>query len=78
MTDTRVVRCVSKISVYHGKRPIFVLFVKLLTGYGQLLLAEFKYGLVPKESFAELIGDQAKPRRYVCAQCIRHRRPIQD
>jgi sulfide:quinone oxidoreductase len=38
---------------------------QLLTGYGQLLLAEFKYGLVPKESFAELIGDQAKPRRCV-------------
>lgn len=35
----------------------------LLTGYGELLLAEFKYGLVPAESFANSIGDQATPRR---------------
>lgn len=37
----------------------------LLTGYGQLMLAEFKYGLVPKESFASIpgIGDQSVPRR---------------
>ncbi|KAI0781014.1 FAD/NAD-P-binding domain-containing protein [Trametes elegans] len=34
----------------------------LLTGYGQLLLAEFKYGLEPKESFAHILGDQATPR----------------
>lgn len=34
----------------------------LLTGYGQLLLAEFKYGLEPKESFGAFI-DQAKPNR---------------
>uniref|UniRef100_A0A0W0F900 Sulfide:quinone oxidoreductase, mitochondrial n=1 Tax=Moniliophthora roreri TaxID=221103 RepID=A0A0W0F900_MONRR len=33
----------------------------LLTGYGQLLLAEFKYGLEPKESFSWL--DQGKPNR---------------
>ena len=25
------------------------------------MLAEFKYGLVPKESFADTLGDQAKP-----------------
>ncbi|KAI0256917.1 FAD/NAD-P-binding domain-containing protein [Lactifluus subvellereus] len=35
----------------------------LLTGYGELLLAEFKYGLVPAESFANYVGDQATPRR---------------
>jgi hypothetical protein len=28
------------------------------------MLAEFKYGLVPKESFA-FLGDQAKSGRYV-------------
>ncbi|PCH38220.1 FAD/NAD(P)-binding domain-containing protein [Wolfiporia cocos MD-104 SS10] len=35
----------------------------LLTGYGQLMLAEFKYGLEPKESLANYFGDQATPRR---------------
>ncbi|QRW27203.1 sulfide-quinone oxidoreductase [Rhizoctonia solani] len=36
----------------------------LLTGYNQLMLAEFVYGLQPKESFAELFGiDQIVPRR---------------
>ncbi|KZT11374.1 sulfide-quinone oxidoreductase [Laetiporus sulphureus 93-53] len=35
----------------------------LLTGYGQLMLAEFKYGLEPKETFATYFGDQKKPRR---------------
>ncbi|KAK7054929.1 hypothetical protein VNI00_003392 [Paramarasmius palmivorus] len=34
---------------------------QLLTGYGELLLTEFKYGLEPKESFAWL--DQGKPNR---------------
>ncbi|KAI0709114.1 FAD/NAD-P-binding domain-containing protein [Earliella scabrosa] len=34
----------------------------LLTGYGELMLAEFKYGLEPKESFASVFGDQAIPR----------------
>ncbi|KAL0946941.1 hypothetical protein HGRIS_013100 [Hohenbuehelia grisea] len=34
----------------------------LLTGYGELMLAEFKYGLEPKESFAYL-GDQTQRRR---------------
>jgi len=34
----------------------------LLTGYGELLLAEFKYGLEPKESFAWM--DQSKPNRF--------------
>ncbi|KAK7467116.1 hypothetical protein VKT23_004175 [Stygiomarasmius scandens] len=33
----------------------------LLTGYGELMLAEFKYGLEPKESFAWM--DQSKPNR---------------
>ncbi|QRV86313.1 sulfide-quinone oxidoreductase [Ceratobasidium sp. AG-Ba] len=36
----------------------------LLTGYDQLMLAEFVYGLKPKETFAELFGiDQIKPRK---------------
>jgi len=35
----------------------------LLTGYGELMLAEFKYGLEPKESFASYLGDQAVPRK---------------
>ncbi|KAG8929150.1 hypothetical protein FRC02_005950 [Tulasnella sp. 418] len=35
----------------------------LLTGYGQLMLAEFVYGLKPKETFASVLGDQAKPKR---------------
>lgn len=34
----------------------------LLTGKGELLLAEFKYGLEPKESFAHIV-DQAKPQK---------------
>lgn len=35
----------------------------LLTGYGELMLAEFKYEFVPKESFANYLGDQTKRRR---------------
>ncbi|TFK54924.1 sulfide-quinone oxidoreductase [Heliocybe sulcata] len=35
----------------------------LLTGYGQLMLAEFKYDAIPEETFAEYFGDQAQPRR---------------
>ncbi|KAI0321640.1 FAD/NAD-P-binding domain-containing protein [Amylostereum chailletii] len=35
----------------------------LLTGYGELMLAEFKYGLEPEETFAKYLGDQATPRR---------------
>jgi sulfide:quinone oxidoreductase len=36
----------------------------LLTEYGKVLLAEFKYGGVPKETFGDLLGvDQAEPRR---------------
>ncbi|KAJ5669554.1 Sulfide:quinone oxidoreductase [Penicillium macrosclerotiorum] len=36
----------------------------LLTEYGKVLLAEFKYGGQPKETFGELFGiDQATPRR---------------
>ncbi|KAK6005917.1 hypothetical protein QM012_007559 [Aureobasidium pullulans] len=35
----------------------------LLTGYGKVLLAEFKYGGVPKETFSWLGMDQATPRR---------------
>ncbi|GBE82311.1 Sulfide:quinone oxidoreductase, mitochondrial [Sparassis crispa] len=36
----------------------------LLTGYGQLMLAEFTYGLVPKETFANYLGDQSVPNRF--------------
>ncbi|THH03805.1 hypothetical protein EW145_g5992 [Phellinidium pouzarii] len=35
----------------------------LLLDYGHLMLAEFKYGLVPEETFANLLGDQAKPSK---------------
>lgn len=36
----------------------------LLTEYGKVLLAEFKYGPEPKETFANLFGiDQGEPRR---------------
>lgn len=36
----------------------------LLTEYGKVMLAEFKYGGVPKETFGEMFGiDQAVPRR---------------
>lgn len=36
----------------------------LLTEYGKVLLAEFKYGAVPKETFGNWFGiDQATPRR---------------
>ncbi|EAW11100.1 NAD(P)/FAD-dependent oxidoreductase [Aspergillus clavatus NRRL 1] len=36
----------------------------LLTEYGKVLLAEFKYGGVPKETFGNVLGiDQATPRR---------------
>ncbi|KAK6204038.1 hypothetical protein LQW54_008499 [Pestalotiopsis sp. IQ-011] len=35
----------------------------LLTGHGELMLCEFKYGGVPKETFAGLFGGQEKPRR---------------
>jgi len=35
----------------------------LLTGYNQLMLAEFKYGLEPKESFSRFFN-QAKPNRF--------------
>ncbi|KAK1750422.1 putative Sulfide:quinone oxidoreductase mitochondrial precursor [Echria macrotheca] len=35
----------------------------LLTEYGKVLLAEFKYGGEPKETFGGILGDQATPRR---------------
>ncbi|KAF8636578.1 hypothetical protein AX17_003389 [Amanita inopinata Kibby_2008] len=35
----------------------------LLTGYGELMLAEFKYGLIPKESFGSFF-DQTKSQRF--------------
>ncbi|GLB34991.1 putative protein with domain-containing protein [Lyophyllum shimeji] len=41
----------------------------LLTGYGELMLAEFKYGLEPKETFSAIL-DQSKPhRRVLKADC---------
>ncbi len=35
----------------------------LLTGHNELMLCEFKYGGVPKETFARFFGGQEKPRR---------------
>jgi len=35
----------------------------LLTGYGEVMLAEFMYGFEPKESFSKFLGDQKQPRR---------------
>ena len=35
----------------------------LLTGHNELMLAEFKYGLVPEETFAKFGFDQAKPNK---------------
>lgn len=41
---------------------------QLLTGYDQLMLAEFKYGLEPKETFGGVLGiDQAVPRKCVAS-----------
>ena len=39
------------------------------------MLAEFKYGLEPKETFAKYLGDQAKPRRYVLQTILLHLLP---
>ena len=36
------------------------------------MLAEFKYGLEPKETFAKYLGDQAKPRRFVLLTILSH------
>lgn len=33
----------------------------LLTGHNELMLAEFKYGGIPKETFAPILGSQDKP-----------------
>lgn len=41
---------------------------QLLTGYNQLMLAEFKYGLEPKETFSDFF-DQAKPNRSALTSC---------
>lgn len=54
--------------VMEGKEPTAIYdgytSCPLLTQYGKVLLAEFKYGGVPKESFNEWLGwDQIKPRR---------------
>ena len=45
---------------------------QLLTGHGELMLAEFKYGLEPKETFAKYLGDQVKPRRFVLLAILSH------
>ena len=45
----------------HFQCYVLILY-KLLTGYGELLLAEFKYGLEPKETFGAFV-DQAKSQR---------------
>jgi sulfide:quinone oxidoreductase len=34
----------------------------LLTGHNELMLCEFKYGGVPKETFADIFGGQETPR----------------
>lgn len=39
------------------------------------MLAEFKYGLEPKETFAKYLGDQVKPRRYVFQTILLHLPP---
>ena len=49
---------------FHFEPTLILLGTQLLTGYGQLLLAEFKYGGEPKETFANYLGDQATPRRF--------------
>ncbi|PKS11010.1 hypothetical protein jhhlp_002769 [Lomentospora prolificans] len=35
----------------------------LITGHNELMLCEFKYGGVPQETFAGILGGQEKPRR---------------
>ncbi|KAI1343093.1 FAD/NAD(P)-binding domain-containing protein [Xylariaceae sp. FL0016] len=35
----------------------------LLTGHGELMLCEFKYGGIPKETFARFLGGQEEPNR---------------
>ncbi|KAF5014911.1 hypothetical protein F66182_13942, partial [Fusarium sp. NRRL 66182] len=56
------------LSVMEGKEPEGTYdgytSCPLLTEYGKVLLAEFKYGGEPKETFGSLFGiDQAEPRR---------------
>ncbi|KAK0197149.1 sulfide-quinone oxidoreductase [Armillaria mellea] len=43
-------------------RCVVSILVSLLTGYGELMLAEFKYGLELKETFSSFV-DQSKSRR---------------
>lgn len=59
MTDIQAALYVSFIDVI----PVFKIcwLIQLLTGYGELMLAEFKYGLEPKESFS--FFNQSKPNR---------------
>lgn len=40
-----------------------LLTAALLTGHDELMLAEFKYGGVPKETFEFITGSQAVPRK---------------
>jgi hypothetical protein len=55
------------VSVVEGREPTAsydgYASCPLLTGHGELMLAEFKYGGVPKETFAGILGSQDKPRR---------------
>ena len=36
----------------------------MLTGHNELMLAEFKYGGVPKETFERFVGSQDKPNAF--------------
>lgn len=56
------------VAVMEGREPTEVYdgytSCPLTTGYGKVLLAEFKYGGVPKETFGDWFGiDQVEPRR---------------
>ncbi|OTA99813.1 hypothetical protein M426DRAFT_324798 [Hypoxylon sp. CI-4A] len=55
------------LAVMKGKKPEAVYdgyaSCPLLTGHNELMLCEFKYGGVPKETFAHILGGQETPRR---------------
>ncbi|KAI0380684.1 FAD/NAD(P)-binding domain-containing protein [Hypomontagnella monticulosa] len=55
------------LSVINGKQPIAAYdgyaSCPLLTGHNELMLCEFKYGGVPKETFADILGGQETPSR---------------
>lgn len=62
MTAIPAVRYVIPFVGYHPFGILMVTLIQLLTGYGELMLTEFKYGFVPKESFSAFV-DQVKRRR---------------